>query len=154
MARTIWFSNWNFPFSLVNGKYPKCPLYADSIFNYSYTTYTDKNKRRISDKCCQFPHILVTNLNFDGFSKELMMIWEADIWNTPHFNPIPALSVLDIGWNIASQIWHTNDSVISILSKQNFLSIYNDYRLVRVQTTFFLCLWVIFGPWYPFCNCK
>lgn len=58
MARTIWFSTWNFRFSVVNGKYPKCrppkyPLYADSIFNYTYSTYTDKNKRRISDKCCQ-----------------------------------------------------------------------------------------------------
>lgn len=32
---------------------PNYPLYADSIFNYTYSTYTDKNKRRISDKCCQ-----------------------------------------------------------------------------------------------------
>lgn len=118
MARTIWFSNWNFRFSVVNGKYPKCPPYADSIFNYTNTTYTDKNKRRISDKCCQISTQFGDQLKlwrlFQGINDDL----RSGYMKHSTLQANPALSVLDIGWNIASHIWHTIESVSSILTKQ------------------------------------
>ena len=42
MARTIWFSNWNFRFSHVNGKYPKCL----TSFKFYQTRSNKASKRK------------------------------------------------------------------------------------------------------------